>query len=96
VGADPIAEEYWFAAINHPSLPAQERQDLIEDLNEDGLSDTKHPGPGDLPLMLNRLVLIENIAPTAPDRVNADALQEAYKDLQQLARIALGSGEIVR
>ena len=96
VGADPIAEQYWFAAINDPSLPAQERQDLIEDLNEDGLSDTKHPGPGDLPLILNRLVLIENIAPAAPDRVNADALQEAYKDLQQLARIALGSGEIVR
>jgi hypothetical protein len=96
VGADPIAEEYWFAAINDPSLPAQERQDLIEDLNEDGLSDTKRPGPGDLPLILNRLVLIENIAPTAPDQVNADALQEAYKDLQQLARVALGSGEIVR
>lgn len=96
VGADPIAEEYWFAAINDPNLPAQERQDLIEDLNEDGLSDPKHPAPGELPLILNRLVLIERIAPTAPDQVNADALQEAYKDLQQLARMAMGSGEVVR
>lgn len=96
VGADPIAEEYWFTAVNDPNLPAQERQDLIEDLNEDGLSDPKRPGPEELPLILNRLVLIERITPTAPDQVNADALQEAYKDLQQLARIAMGSGEVVR
>jgi hypothetical protein len=96
VGTDPIAEEYWFTAINDPRLPANERQNLIEDLNEDGLSDPKHPGPEDLPLLLNRLVLIENVAPTAPDQVNADALQEAYKDLQQLARMAMGSGEVVR
>jgi hypothetical protein len=96
VGADPMAEEYWFAAINDPDLPAHERSDLIEDLNEDGLSDPKHPGREDLPLILNRLVLIEKIAPTAPDQVNADALQEAYKDLQQLARMAMGSGEQVR
>jgi hypothetical protein len=96
VGADPFAEEYWFAAINDPSLPAQERQDLIEDLNEDGLSDPKHPGPQDLPLIMNRLLLIEKVAPTAPDQVNADALEEAYKDLQQLARMAAGSGEQVK
>jgi hypothetical protein len=96
VGADPMAEEYWFTAINDPDLPAKERQDLIEDLNEDGLSDPKHPGPEDLPLILNRIVLIEKVAPTAPDQVNADALQEAYKDLQQLARMAMGSDEQVR
>jgi hypothetical protein len=96
VRADPFAEEYWFAAINDPSLPAQERQDLIEDLNEDGLSDPKHPGPQDLPLIMNRLLLIEKVAPTAPDQVNADALEEAYKDLQQLARMAAGSGEQVK
>jgi hypothetical protein len=96
VGADPIAEEYWFTAINDLSLPANERQNLIEDLNEDGLSDPKHPSPEDLPLILSRLVLIEKVAPTAPDQVNADALAEAYGDLQQLARMAMGSGEAVK
>jgi hypothetical protein len=96
VGADPLAEEYWYAAINDPSLPAQERQDLIEDLNEDGLSDPKHPGPEDLPLILNRIVLIERVAPTAPDQVNAEALQEAYKDLVNLARLAMADGGPVR
>ena len=96
VGADPFAEGYWYAAINDPSLPANERQDLIEDLNEDGLSDPKHPGPEDLPLILNRLALIEQVAPAAPDHVNAEALAEAYKDLQQLARMVIGSGEVVK
>ena len=65
-------------------------------LNEDGLSDPKHPGPEDLPLIMNRLVLIEKVAPTAPDQVNAEAFQEAYKDLVNLAGLAAGSGEPVR
>jgi hypothetical protein len=81
VGADPEAEQYWVAAINDPNLPANERKDLIEDLNEDGLSDPKHPGPQDLPLILNRLQLIEALGPYAMDQVNADAFQEAQKDL---------------
>ena len=85
VGADPLAEQYWAAAINDPNLPANERKDLIEDLNEDGLSDPKHPGPQDLPLIANRLRLIEELAPSAMDAVNADAFAEAYKDLQNLA-----------
>ena len=59
-------------------------QDLIEDLNEDGLSDPKHPSEQDLPLILNRLLLLEEIAPDAMDKVNADAFQEAYKDLLRM------------
>jgi hypothetical protein len=84
VGADPAAEEYWAAAINDPNLSANERKDLIEDLNEDGLSDPKHPGPQDLPLIANRLRLIEELAPSAMDAVNADAFAEAYKDLNNM------------
>jgi len=96
VGASPIAEAYWYDAINDPTLPAQERQDLIEDLNEDGISDPKHPGPSDLPLILSRIRLIEATEPSAMDQVNLDAFQEAYKDLVDLANVALGGGEPVR
>jgi len=81
VGEDPEATEYWATAINDPSLPDEERKDLIEDLNEDGLSDAKHPAPEDLPVILNRIELIEELAPYAMDQVNADAFAEAYKDL---------------
>jgi len=85
VGADPAAEAYWESAINDPNLPAEERKDLIEDLNEDGLSDPKHPGPQDMPLIASRLQLIEELAPDAMDQVNGDAFAEAYKDLISMA-----------
>jgi hypothetical protein len=84
VGADPDADRYWIEAINNPSLPAQERQDLIEDLNEDGLSDPQNPTVSDLPLILSRLALIEQLAPDAMDEVNAAAFQEANKDLTNM------------
>jgi hypothetical protein len=81
VGLDPAAEAYWHAAINDPDLSAHERQDLIEDLNEDGLTDPKNPMPEDLPVILSRIHIIEAAGPYAMDQVNADAFQEAYKDL---------------
>ena len=84
VGTDPEAERYWIAAINDSSLSAHERQDLIEDLNEDGLSDPKNPGVEDLPLIVSRLQIIEELAPDAMDKVNADAFREAYKDLSNM------------
>jgi hypothetical protein len=79
VGADPKAEEYWRKAINNPSLPAKERQDLIEDLNEEGFSDPKNLTAKDLPLILERIAIVEKLE--AMDDVNAAAIKEAYKDL---------------
>jgi hypothetical protein len=96
VGLDPEAEDYWIGAINDPSLPGEERSNLIEDLNEDGLSDPKHPTMADLALIMNRLWLIEEISGYAMDQVNADAFLEAYKDLLNLAEVARGRGEPVR
>ncbi len=84
VGWDAGANDYWVSAINDPSLSAHERQDLIEDLNEDGLSDPRHPGPEDLMLIASRIAMIEELAPDAMDQVNLDAFAEAYKDLVNL------------
>ena len=92
VGADPEAELYWYQAINDPSLGPQERQDLIEDLNEDGLSDPHNPTADDLPLILSRIQIIEEVVWDAMDEVNADAFLEAYKDLVNLAFQALDNG----
>ena len=92
VGADPDAEMYWYEAINDPSLPAQERQDLIEDLNEDGLFDPHNPTADDLPVILSRIELIEEVVWDAMDEVNADAFLEAYKDLVNLAFQAMDNG----
>jgi len=79
VGADAKAEEYWLKAINNPNLPAKERQDLIEDLNEEGFADPKNLSANDLPLILNRIAIIEKLEPM--DDVNSAAIKEAHKDL---------------
>jgi hypothetical protein len=80
VGADWDAEAYWAESIFDPSLPDKEREDLMEDLNEEGFIDPHHPAPDELPLILARLQLIEEIAPAA-DEFMRPHLAEAYKDL---------------
>ena len=81
VGLDPQAEMLWAQAINEAERPAKERQDLIEDLNEEGFADPRRPTYDELPLIANRLALIEELAGDAMDDVNAAAFAEAYRDL---------------
>lgn len=88
VGADGDAEAYWIDAINDPNLSPHERQDLIEDLNEEGFVDPRHPTMEDLPLIVSRLMIIEELAPDAMDDVNSDAFDEAKKDLERMAVLA--------
>lgn len=89
VGADTGAEVVWASTINDPTVPAEARKDLIEDLNEDGFPDPKHVTADDLPLIMSRMDLIEEMAPDAIDDVNAAAFAEAYKDLvNMMARAA--------
>ncbi len=80
IGHDPAADEAWIQVINDPSVPANARKNLIEDLNEDGLN-YRNLSSNDLPVILYRIQLIENLAPNAMDQVNAEAFKEAYKDL---------------
>jgi hypothetical protein len=87
VGTDPDAEAYWMDAIFDSSLPDEERDDLMEDLNEVGFANPKQLGPDDLPLILNRLAIIEQVAPYADDFM-APHLAEAYKDLVNMANKA--------
>ncbi|HTR43441.1 MAG TPA: hypothetical protein VMH87_17650 [Pseudomonadales bacterium] len=84
VGSDPAAEAYWSQAINDPNLPSEERKDLIEDLNEDGLTDPKNPTPEDMPIIANRMQILEDMSSQPMDSVNAKAMIEAYKDLWNL------------
>ena len=89
VGADPAAEAVWFKAINDPQTSAHDRSDLIEDLNEEGFENPHNPTFDDLPLIENRIAIIETLAPDSMDDVNAAAFAEAYKDLINMrARVA--------
>jgi hypothetical protein len=84
VGADPDAAVVWAYAINDPAMSPHARSDLIEDLNETGFPDPRNVTEDDLPLIVNRLALIEEFAPDAMDQTNADAFAEAYKDLANM------------
>ena len=84
VGADAQANEFYQAAINDLTLPKDHRRNLIEDLNQDGFADRKNLTERDLPLIQNRLALIEQLAPVATDPVNTAAFAEAYKDLLKM------------
>ena len=88
VGVDPYAEDYWLASIFDPTLPDnEEREDLMEDLNEEGLSDPRHPTPEDMQVIANRIPAIEGAALIAlqrGDRFALEHLGEAYKDLWNL------------
>src|SRR5262249_55223640 len=92
VGFNPFAEAYWLDAIHDTSLPKSERQDLIDDLNEEGLPDPKHPTRDDLPLLLSRLQILEEIGPMLPEELD---WQESYGDLVNLVDVANGGGKPV-
>jgi hypothetical protein len=90
VGTDDDADQYWLNAIFDTSLPDKERQDLIEDLNEAGFDDPKNVTADDLPLILNRLELIDAVLPNADDFMTQHLL-EAQKDL--ISMLATASGQ---
>jgi len=83
IGHDPDADEVWIRLINDPSLSASARSNLIEDLNEDGLS-YRNLTLDDLPVIEYRLELIEDLLPYAMDEVNENAFKEARKDLDNM------------
>lgn len=86
VGVDPLADEVWIWLINDPELSPKVRRDLIEDLNETGFSDRegRRPTVDDLPLIENRILLLEEHAQFAMDDVTVAAFAEAYKDLTEM------------
>jgi len=84
VGADAQADGFYQKAINDMALSENHRQNLIEDLNQDGFPDTRNLSARDLPLIQNRISLIEQLAPQATDPVNVAAFKEAYKDLLKM------------
>jgi hypothetical protein len=60
------------------------------------LPDPKYPTMEDLPLIMSRIRLVEQLAADVMDQDNLDAFAEAYKDLINLADLARGGGEPVR
>lgn len=81
IGRDPEADADYIQLINDPAVSANDRHNLIEDLNEDGFPDPDNPTVDDLPMIKYRIDLIDDQSPFAMDKTNADAFAEARKDL---------------
>lgn len=90
VGMNDEADQFWLNAIFDTSLSDKERGDLMEDLNEAGFDDPKNVTADDLPLILNRLELIDAVLPNADDFMT-EHLTEAQKDL--ISMLATASGQ---
>jgi hypothetical protein len=87
VGVDPKAGELFHATIMDNSLNANQRRNLVEDLNEDGLSDLKNFSSDDLTIISKRLALTESYLKQSyvqQDQTLKDAFQEANKDLKKM------------
>jgi len=87
VGTDLQAAELFHTAALDPSLTPDQRRNLIEDLNQDGLVNRKVPTPEDLPIVAQRYALTQ--AYLTKDYVQNDpllnaAFREADKDLRHL------------
>lgn len=85
IGHDPSADRIWIDIINDPTVSRNARSNLIEDLNEDGISNPRNPAQQDLPVIEYRIALVEDLRPRAMDKTNADAFDEAHKDLVNMA-----------
>lgn len=85
VGDDPNANEIWASLIYDTSLSESVREDLMENLNENGFSggDGSVATVDDLPLIENRLALLKEHMSGA-DEFMLEHLAEAYKDLANM------------
>lgn len=92
VGMDDEADQYWLNAIFDTSLSDKEREDLMEDLNEVGFDDPENVTEDDLPLILNRIELIDAVLPNADDFM-AEHLLEAEKDLVNMLASVTNPGQ---
>lgn len=91
VGTNPQAEELFHKAVLDQSLLPDQRRNLMEDLNQDGLSGSKAPTEEDLKIIASRYALTQ--AYLQQDYVQGDQLlvegfREADKDLRNMLQKA--------
>lgn len=87
VGGNDQAVQLWHRAILDPSLLPDQKRNLVEDLNEDGLQNKKVPTPEDLQLIARRYALTQAYLQqeyVLKDKVLNAAFHEADKDLRNL------------
>lgn len=91
VGANDQALELYHTAVLDPALKPDQRRELVEDLNTDGLSNKKNPSAADLEIIARRYELTQAYLQqdyVQNDKVLNAAFREADKDLRNLLQRA--------
>jgi hypothetical protein len=91
VGASDQALDLYHKATLDPALKPDQRRNLIEDLNQDGLSNTRNPTPEDLKIIAQRYALTQTYLQqdyVKNDKLLGAAFREADKDLANMLQRA--------
>ncbi|MBI3874928.1 MAG: hypothetical protein HY300_02990 [Verrucomicrobia bacterium] len=91
VGANAQAEQMFGQAVRDPALHGNPIRNLVEDLNQDGISNRKVPTPEDLKLIASRYDLTQQYLQqdfVQADKVLLGAFKEANKDLANMLQRA--------
>jgi hypothetical protein len=91
VGANDQALELYHQAALDPQLKPDQRRNLVEDLNQDGLSNRRNPTPEDLKIIAKRYELTQSYLQqdyVKNDKLLNEAFLEANKDLANLLQRA--------
>ncbi len=87
VGANEQALDLFHTAVLDPALLPDQKRNLVEDLNEDGIANRKNPTPEDLQIIANRYALTQSYLQqdyVRNDRLLNEAFHEADKDLRNM------------
>jgi len=87
VGANQRAGELFHTAVLDQALLPDQKRELVEDLNQDGLSNKKAPTPEELKIIANRYALTQTYLQqdyVQNDKVLSAAFREADKDLRNM------------
>jgi hypothetical protein len=81
-GSDPIADQFFRAALADTSLPSDNRRNLAEDFADHG-TNPKNPSAKDFQVMQNRLAQLDDLRGEASDPLVIAGIAEAQKDLNK-------------
>ncbi len=95
VGANEQAAELFHTAVLDQTLTPDQKRNLVEDLNQDGLSNTRNPTPEELKIIANRYKLTQAYLQqdyVLNDKLLNAAFREADKDLRNMLQRAAAAG----
>jgi hypothetical protein len=81
-GTDPLADQFFRAALADTALPSDNRRNLAEDFADHG-TNPKNPSAKDFQIMQNRLAQLDQLRGEATDPLVIAGIAEAQKDLNK-------------